>query len=305
MDVQPIPADALAALDRIATDAYMRTGGDTYGTEPPPVDSPPVADATPAPEPTDGASPLTTPESEPTSEPTLVVTGELAKKYKTPEELTRGYFEAVRMGNEAKVRLDSVAQAAAPGPTPVEVDPLDDIENYGVPKELIARGMRKAAREALTEYFAPALQATQADKQIVEKYPEYQEKFSEIERFAQSSPEVWAQVESLNQAGQQFAARQIAYLNWKVAESTKAATTVVAADTARKTEAKDARRDAGVGATRRADTRTAPVEKERTPEEEKRLLDLYKAGHPQPYLRSKLDGLLGPDFDNVSAQILG
>jgi len=304
MEEQKKLASANAALDRMAQEVYDKTGGDVYGTEPA-VDSPPATDAEPAAEATTAASPGETLSTETTSEPTLLIKGDLAKKYKTPEELERGYFEAVRMGNEAKARLDSVAQTVTTGPTPVEVDPLDEIENYGVPRDVIARAIDSRTNAAINKYFAPAIQATNADKAIIEKYPEYQEKFGEIEKFAQGSPEVWEQVQNLNQAGQQFAARQIAYLNWKVADSAKAAETVVAADTARKTEAKDARRDAGVGATRRADTRTAPAEKERSPDEEKRLLDLYKAGHPAPYLRSKLDHLLGPEFDNISAQIQG
>jgi hypothetical protein len=300
MDDLEKSAKSQTILDSITQDAFDKTGGDVYETEPP---AEPTADSQPAAAPAEdtSASPAVAAESEPTSEPAKLIFG----KYKTPEEAERGYFEAVRMGNEAKSRLDTVEKAVAPGPTPAAEDPDAEVELYGMPKEVIGRIVDRRTRAAIAEYFAPAIQATNADKQIVERYPDYAEKFSEIEKFAQSSPEVWQQIEALNGAGQQFAARQIAYLNWKVSTAAQAEETKATAETARKTEAKDTRRDAGVGTSRRADTRTTPEIKGPTAEEEARLLGLYKQGHTAPYLRAKLDGFLGPDFDKAAAQILG
>jgi hypothetical protein len=292
-------AESLDVLARIAGDAYDKTGGDVFGTEPPPVESQPPAEQAEVPaEPVEPTSEGTTPQ------PAPLIYG----KYKTTEEAERGYFEAARMGNEAKARADAAEaalaaarQVIAPGPTPASEDPLDAIENYGVPKELIAAAIEDRVRKAIPAYFAPALAVTAADKAIIEAHPEYAEKFSEIEAHAQSDPAVWGQIEELNSKGNYLAARQIAYLNWKVASTVQAVENESKAKADRTAEAKNARVDAGVGSTRRSDTRTAQVKPETSAAEEKRLLDLYKAGHPQPYLRSKLDSVLGPDFDKATA----
>lgn len=292
---------AQATLDNITQEAWSKTGGDIYGTEPPveqPVDSPPVTETTQ--ESVPAASPSETPATETTSEPVPLIFG----KYKTTEEAERGYFEAVRMGNEAKSKLDTVQKTVVDGPTPVEEDPLDSIENYGVPKDLIARAIDSRVQKGIGEYFRPAIQISQADKQIIEKYPDYQEKFSEIEAHAQGDPEVWQQINELNQGGNYLAARRVAYLNWKVAQANAAVEHKTAAESARKEEVKDARRDAGVGATRRSDSRTAADKPPVSAEDEKRLIDLYKSGHTTPYLRHKLDGLLPPNFDEISAQVM-
>jgi hypothetical protein len=292
-------AKALDALNKIAGDAYDRTGGDVFGTEPPvePPAEPTLAEAL---APTSEEPPKT----EPTSEPVPLILG----KWKTTEEAERGYHEAVRMGNEAKARADAAEQALAatrkivsPETTSVTEDPLDQIENYGVPKELIAKAIEDRVRKAIPEYFAPALAISQADKQIVEKYPDYAEKFSEIEQFAQSDPMVWSEIGELNGKGNFLAARQIAYLNWKVASTVQAVETETKAKAERTVEAKNARVDAGVGTSRRADSRTASTSTEPSQEEEDRLLKLYKAGHPAPYLRAKLDSMLGPEFDKATA----
>lgn len=301
MDDLEKAAKSQSILDSITQDAFDKTGGDVYETEPP---AEPTADSQPAAEPSTeatSASPAVAAETEPTPEPAPLIYG----KYKTPEDAERGYWEAVRMGNEAKARFDAVEKVVAPGPTPAAEDPDAEVELYGMPKEVIGRIVDRRTRAAIAEYFAPAIQATNADKQILEKYPEYGEHFGEIEAFAKGSPEVWGQIEALNGAGQQFAARQIAYLNWKVAAAEQANVTKAAAETVRKEEAKESRRDAAVGGSRRADTRTTPAVKGPTAEEEAKLLDLYKQGHTAPYLRAKLDSFLGPDFDKAAAQVLG
>lgn len=305
-DQKDSAARAFEALDRIAQEAYDKTGGDVFGTEPPPVESQPPTE----PPPSDASSetdPAEPPATEPTSEPAKLVFG----KYKTLEEAERGYWESANAMNLAKAEADAAkarladVQKVATGTAPAgESDPLDEIENYGVPKAVIAKAIQKVARDEINAMFAPAMQRAEADKQIIQTHPEYQERFGEIERFVEGSPEIAQQVIQLNNSGNYLAARQIAYLNWKVSEGAKAVETKVAAESARKEEVKDARRDAGVGSTRRADTRTAGEKPVKTPEEEKRLLDLYKSGHPTPYLRHKLDGLLPSNFDDLSAQVL-
>ena len=301
MDAQkevPSSQDRLAA---IVNDAFDRTGGDVYETEPPPADSQPAAEQ-PATEPAEAALPA---KEEPTSTPPPKV----FNKYNNLEEAERGYFSAVEMGNQAKARADEaearlarITSAAGPTPAP-EVDPLDEIENYGVPKELIAKVVDHRVKQGFTELFTPMIEKSQADQKIIEKYPDYQEHFSEIEKFVESDPDLSLEVAGLNKTGNYLAARRSAYLNWKVAQANAVAEQKVAADSARKEEATTARRDAGVGSTRRADTRTAPVREGLTPEKEKDLLDLYHAGHPAPYLRAKLDGMLPSEFDNIAASL--
>jgi hypothetical protein len=114
-------------------------------------------------------------------------------------------------------------------------------------------------KKAIPAYFAPAIAISTADKAIIEAHPEYAEKFSEIEAHAQSDPTVWGQIEELNSKGNYLAARQIAYLNWKVASTVQAVENESKAKADRTAEAKNARMDAGVGSTRRSDTRTAQV----------------------------------------------
>lgn len=308
MEDQKDPAArALAALDQITQEAYEKTGGDIYGTEPPaepPVDSQPATE--PPAEGTPAASPDETLAKESTSEPARLYFG----KYKTIEEAERGYWESTHAMNSAKAEADTLRRQVegvkqATGTTPAEQDPLDEIESYGVPRPVIEKVTRRIARDEINAMFGPAIEKSKADQTIITKYPEYQERFGEIEKFVEASPEIAEQVTQLNGSGNYLAARQIAYLNWKVSQANAVAETKAAAESARKEEVKDARRDAGVGATRRADTRTAPVKPEVSKDEEKRLLDLYKAGHQAPYLRHKLDSLLPPNFDEVSAQVLG
>jgi len=303
-------ADQKAALARtnevfsqIATDAFEKTGGDVWGTEPPQPESSPPAPEEAAPE---AATPTDPAPTEPTSSKSPVF-----GKYGSIEEAERGYFEAVRMGNLAKaeadaanIRLKMIEKTVGGGPTPpAEEDPLDEFESYGVPKQLMAKVVGSEIEKAFDRKFGPAIKRMDADQKIVAKYPEYQAEFKAIDSFVESTPDVREQVEELNAAGNYLAARQIAYLNWKLASAQSEATKTAETTAARKEEAKDARMDAGVGKPRRADSHTTPKKDPMEPAEKERLIKLYKEGHTTPYLRAMLDSQLPANFDDVTAQL--
>ena len=310
MDEQKTGAErAQEVLNQITQDAWEKTGGDLYGTEP----TAESADSQPDAEPTEAkpaSSPTTTAAPEPTSDSALPVWG----KYRSLEEAERAYHESVRMGNSAKAEADALkARLAAveqvtkgESTSPEEPDPLAEMESYGMPRKLMQDAIDKRAsikaKEAIQEYFGPALRRAEADQKIIEAHPEYSEKFKEIEGFVEAQPEVRQQVEALNASGNFLAARQIAYLNWKVAESQRVAAAVETVTAAQTAETKASRKDAGVGSTRRSDSRTTAPKDVDTAEDRNRKLELYKAGHQAPYLRSVFDGMLPPDFDNLLPQ---
>jgi len=292
-------------FSRIAAEAFEKTGGDVWGTEPPPAEpeSSPPAPEEAAPE---AATPTDPTPTEPTSSKSPVF-----GKYGSIEEAERGYFEAVRMGNlakaeadAAKMRLQIIEKTVGGGPTPqAEEDPLEQIESYGVPKELIAKVVDSRFEAKFNQKFGPAIQRMDADQKIVAKYPEYQAEFKAIDSFVEATPDVREQVEELNAAGNYLAARQIAYLNWKLASAQSEAVKAAETTAVRKEEAKEARMDAGVGKPRRADSHTTPTKDPMDAAEKARLIKLYKEGHTTPYLRAMLDSQLPANFDDVSAQL--
>jgi hypothetical protein len=304
-DQKAAVAKANEVFSQLAQDAFEKTGGDVWGNEPPPAvpeGSPPAPEeAAPA-----AATPTDPTPAEPTS-PKSPVFG----KYGSIEEAERGYFEAVRMGNLAKaeadaanIRLQVIERTVGGGTTPTsEEDPLEQMESYGMPRELMQKVVDRQVEQALDRKFTPAIRRMEADQKIVEKYPEYQTEFKAIDSFVETTPDVREQVEELNKAGNYLAARQIAFLNWKLASAQSEVAKVAETTAVRKEEKKDALMDSGVGKPRRADSHTTPARGERTPEEMKKLVDLYKAGHTTPYLRAMLDSQLPSNFDDVTAQL--
>jgi len=300
-------AQALAneALGAIGDDMLERTGGDRWRAGQPlltePEQPPPVAEPTVEPTPT-AAPEEVSPESKPTSEP-----GEklFLGKWKSEEEAIRGYHEAVHMGNSAKAerdilasRLSKIEQTLAP-PVKEETDPLAEFEIYGVPKEVAERAMKHSAQKAVQELFAPTFSRIQADQAIVEKYPEYRDRFNDLTQFVDANPDVRNSVEEAEAAGKFGLAREYAWLRFVNSNVQKIETQLKEEAAIRTEEIKAVRKDASVGTPSRTSARTKPSEEGLSPERFQYLKDLAKAGHPAPLWRETIGATLPKDFDNL------
>lgn len=271
------PVDRLAQIASQAIEA----------TNPIPV---PPADPAPVKEP---AAPESTPAT--TAEPKRKWFG----KYDAEDEAERGYFESVRMGNEAKARADAaearlaaIDAAARPKPEP-EADPFEEIEAYGVPREVIRRGMQRVARETFDEIAKPGMERMVADQKILEQFPDYGERFDSIKSFVDENDLVKGQVVELEQKGNFLAARQIAYLNWKLSDHAKAETELLEAQRTRTDEVVKSRVDAGTGATPKTEGRTPSTN---GTERRAQLLERAKVGHHEAYLADVFDPWLPEQF---------
>jgi hypothetical protein len=284
-------------LTEISDEMLERTGGDRYRsgqpllsdpsfTPPPQAEEPPVVEPTS----TEAQPSAETPDSKPTSEPEKLILG----KWKSEDEAIRGYHEAVHMGNAAKAERDALAVQVAAlrtqlgGEVKPPVDPDDEIEAFGVPKDPLNRMIERRARQVVNDMFAPALQQIQADQEIVQKYPEYQTRSKELFNFVDANPDIKASVEAAEKAGQFGLAREFAWLRFTAANATKIETETKLASETRTQEIKATRRDAGVNTAQRAEARAKPPEQGLTEKDFERLKELAKAGHPTPLLRASM-----------------
>lgn len=301
---QQLANDALGA---IGTEMMEKTGGDRWRAGQPLLTEPeqqslPATEAEAEPTPVDGGE-TTDAGTKPTSEP-----GEklILGKWKSEEEALRGYHEAVHMGNAAKAERDSLAarlaaveRTIAPVSRP-EMDPFDELEAFGLPKEVTERAVKHLTQKAVQEMFAPTFHQIQADKDIIQKYPEYKDRFNDLSAFVETNADVKDSVQRAEAVGEYGLAREYAWLKFVNSGVQQIESDLKAADASRSAEIRATRKDAAVQAAPRTDTRTKPSEDTGiTSERLEYLKGLAKAGHPTPLWRETIGRTLPKDFDSL------
>jgi hypothetical protein len=211
----------LEATRSIGEEVLEKTGGDSYRAGQPLRNTPDSL-----PEPTSGET-KPQPTKEGTETPTVEEPKLYAGKYKTMEEWERATTEAGntiarlnRERDELDSRLKSIEATVAPK-TETKPDPLDAIENYGLDKNVFKEAMRATIQEVMEETAKPYNARVQADQAIIEKYPEYKDRFPEVISFLRQNPDVERQVSIAESQGAYELAREYAWLKFNQTQGTE------------------------------------------------------------------------------------
>lgn len=293
---------AQSALDEavrsIGSEVLEQTGGDHYRAGQPLQNTPESA------EPTSTEVQATVPQPPPAKEtetPTVKGFGP-GGKYTSIEDWEKGTIEAGntisalrRELDEAKAR-PSAKEPVVPEPPPQEKDPLDELEMLGVPKGPVREAIRAEFQGMLSEVAKDYTTKANADRAIIEKYPEYQERFGELQGWLTEHPEVNQDVEAAARSGQHVLAREYAWLKFtQETGSQKEAETIQEAEAQTKTKAQK-RVDAQVTDTKSGHTRdqsSAPKDpKSVTSEELTRATNLAKSGYERKAWAELLNPIL-------------
>lgn len=306
--------DALrAAVDQEADAVLKFTGGDVYGPgqkrlETPsgePVKTPETTSGEEKPATEEKPAPATTAE-----EPKLI-----AGKYKTEEEAIKGFAEAGNTISSLRKQLDEanariVSLAPKPAPAPEVVDPLDEVERFGVPKEPLRAAMNAAAQDALNSLLAPMQARAQADMKIITEVPEYKTEFDNLTKWLHENPDVEKQVvlaESIAKNPDEFyLARKYAWMHYDRARASSKEDALIEKAIERKQDVVTKRIDAAIVEKKQTVTRDTPAKKDEEDwnvEKQERLKDLRKSGHEAPLWRAAIlpslakqnPGLFGPE----------
>jgi len=220
-------SDALLEATRsIGQEVLDRTGGDSYRSGQGLLGTP---DAPP--EPTSGEKTPPQPLSSPQAEtPTVEAEKRFGPggKYTSMEEWERATIEAgntITRLNRERDELDSRLKAveATISPKPEEkADPLDFVENYGIPKEPLKAAIRTTMETMMKEAAEPYNARVQADQAILQKYPEYGERFNDMKAFLHQNPDVERQVSIAESQGAFELAREFAWLKFNQTQGAEA-----------------------------------------------------------------------------------
>lgn len=218
--------------------------------------------------------------------------------YKTKEEAIKGIHETKRYASDA---LDKV-KAAEKAPEAEATDPLAELENYGVPKEVMAKVISEGSRQALQQLLEPMTRRIEADRKIVAMYPDYGKNFDDLAAFVESQPELTLKVNRAEAAGEFLLARELAWLNYERHTVSKAAEANSTKRGRQIEKAKDTMVDASVGKPSQAETRTRPAVASPNDLSEDKftdLMELAKAGHPSPLWRQTIGAVLEREYPTV------
>ena len=280
--------DALLEATRsIGQEVLEKTGGDSYRSGQGLLGTPDAPAPGPTPEQVAPQAPSIPKSETPTVEERFGPGG----KYKSMEEWERATIEAGntisearRENDELKARLSRIEATITPKETP-KADPLDDVELLGIPKEPLKQAMRATFQEMMEEAAKPYNARVQADQSIIEKYPEYKDRFPEVISFLHQNPDVERQVSIAENQGAFELAREFAWLKFNQTQNSEAETQKIDQS---KSQAKDKAQkmvDATVTDRKSGHTRdqsTAPKnEREVSSEELERLKGMVKGGYAQ------------------------
>lgn len=302
-DAASLAQDMLSAIGSQALDA---TGGDIHRSGQPLMGDPnhPDTGGPPAPAPTEDVPPVPAPEpaqpAEPAAEPAPWF---LPGLYKTQDEAIRGIHETKRYASELQDRVRTVQQTVAPeAPAQPVADPLDSLENYGVPKEPFKVAMEGIAKSTIQQIFGPAVAKMQADAAIVAKFPEYQSNFEKLTAYVESQPELNEKITRAERAGEYLLARELAWLNYERSNGVVAQAEMQVRNAERVTKAQEAKADAAVMKPSMAESRTADViESPNNMSDEKftDLIALAKSGYQNPLWRATIGTQLAQQYPDV------
>lgn len=300
-------------LGEISQDVFDLTGGDRYRAGEPLLGDPsvekPAADGPPVSEQADATVATDADTKAPSEEPVRDEKGRFTKSepdaewflpglYKTKEEAIKGIHETKRYASDA---LDK-ANAAKTEPKAEEADPLTDLENYGVPKDVMGKAITAGAQKALQQLLEPMAKRIDADRKIVTLYPDYGKNFEDLAAFVESEPELMQKVNRAEAAGEFLLARELAWLNYERFNASKAERAKESKRGQQVERAKETMADAAVTKPSQAETRTRPAvpSPNDIPEEKfADLLELAKAGYPTPLWKSTIGATLEREYPSV------
>jgi hypothetical protein len=309
----PAAASVEAVLAAIGEEAFEKTGGDIWQSgKDPEFTSPAVEKAVveknegSAPvEPADGGStppqakPLTVSEAE---KVILAELGPLVGKYNSLDELKQGIHRLTHERTEYLTKTQMFEAAAArasetPPPNLPPEDPLDQLEILGLPKEPLIQAIDFAVRRTIEQAnqaeVAKYEARVKADSEVIEKYPEYKERFDDLSKWLDTRPDLKGKVVEAEKAGYHTLAREFAWLNFsREVDSPKEAILKEEAKVAA-TKAKDFRTDAQVLTNgQEPNARVQPTEEQVASErkiikreELDRLVGLARDGYAAPLWR--------------------
>jgi hypothetical protein len=181
-------------------------------------------------------------------------------------------------------------------------DPLEELENFGVPKAALRSAIEQLSQQTVTKMFEPAVKKMEADRQILSKYPEYGDNFDKLSQFVQGQPELLEKVTKAESAGEFLLARELAWLHFERENQVAKAQDLTERNAERVEKAQAAKADAAVTRATAADTRTQDEwfsPNQISDEKFGNLLDLAKAGYPQQLWKSTIGAVLERDYPSV------
>jgi ribosomal protein S19E (S16A) len=222
----------------------------------PPADDPPK---------TEGSTPVETATAPAPADDPWGQLAQAAGKWKDGEEAKKGYFHALNLAKSALAERDALKAQLGQPPSPraempaqreEQRDAIKQLEDYGVPSEVIGRAIDERARATLMEILTPMATQMQAETYMADKYgDQWSKNKPEVELFIQSDPILNAQVNAARAKGEFSIANEFAFLRYKDDRGARTEEALKANDEVRKEIVDQARKDAGIVGSKRAEGR--------------------------------------------------
>lgn len=309
-------------LAKMGEEAFAATGGDLWNSGQPLGPQGPVEqvekEAAPAASEDGGSTPPASKEEPPQISVTeaekviLAELGPLVGKYNSLDELKQGLHRVTHERTEYLTRVKELEAAAAPASPPPaspppEADPLDQLEILGLPKEPLAQAIdyavRKTIERANAAESAKYEARVKADTEVIEKFPEYRDKFEDLSKWLDTKPELKQKVIEAEKAGYHVLAREFAWLHFTRETNGTQETQLKEAAAKAAVRTKDAKTDARVLSNgQEPNARTIPTEEQVTKErrfikaeELGGLVELARQGYAAPLWRRAIGETLPKD----------
>lgn len=235
MDPNTIAQAALGALSQDA--AFTARFGEAPSDDPKaPAETPPAKAEAKADQPDTGSP-----------EPRV-----FAGKYPSVEELEKGALEGqsfiTQLQRENAELRARVTATPTPSPEP-EPSPFAEIEQYGVPADLMERAVNTAAAKVVSQFFAPMVAINEVENDMRKSVPGYAQHAGSLEEFIKGDEQTARIVGALGAQGLIREAKLVAFDRFKIAKAAEieaADKARAAADAAKRSESKA---DAGVAPT--------------------------------------------------------
>jgi len=282
---------------------------------PAPAAPPAAPQASPAPVAAPAAAPADTTAAPATEGHPGVAEKLVLGKYKTEKEAEDAYHRLLHANKELMRQLEvsgkpvalqspvGAQQPTAPA-TESNANPRDDLfkswnEKYGVEAGDL-EALKAFAREAVLEEIGPEREWRKAEAFMAEQFPDSTKFQAEIAQYVATDPNAGAVVNSLWQSKDYKGAMMTAYSLFDQNRRASAERAMLANETVRQEEVAEARKDAGLITSQVGGVHEAPVKQYGpSPEEQKQLENLYRAGHKEPWLRANLGNNLPDELFGV------
>ncbi len=189
-------------------------------------------------------------ESTDTAVPPDSVEARLAKLEKVADD--RQTF-ITQLQNENKALRE--AALAPPETDDVPVDPYEELEQYGVPGEVAKKLIRAEAISVVKEYFKPMVQVAEAEKDL-NADPAYAAHAAKLETYVRENKEIAETVLALANTGKIKEAKSYAWQMYKAANAAQIEAPRKAAADKLAAERAEAKKNAGISPSQKAETRT-------------------------------------------------